>query len=149
VKRVLAVALLGVTAAVCSAAPASAATKSPDTKNPNWNQQDTAVYVVSTLNLLRARDGKACTDFLVKRLKVTQYDVYADQTVQNMYFVVLRRADGSAADTFAYQLGWAKPRDLGSRAVKFGAHRASLQIAQEFRSDPKQLIGSFTSTLPT
>ena len=148
VRRVLAIAALGVAAVGLTAVPASAAGSASHQPAPNWGQHDTAVYVVSTLNLLHTRKGQAITAFLTRTLAVTQYDVLADGSVSALYFIELRRDDGTVAGALAYQLGWPKPQLLTLALPKGVCKHAAATIMQAYRSDPKQLIGSFASTLP-
>lgn len=115
-----------------------------NTGNPvNWQQRDTAVYVVSTLNLLTNRRGR----LVIQRLHPTQFDVFSDTGKQDLYFIQVRRASASVA-VFAYQMGWARPQLISMAAPHSGVRAASDAMAQSFRTDPKQLIGSFTSTTP-
>ncbi len=115
----------------------------------SWSQHDTAVYVVSTLNLLHSHNGQSMTDQFTHKMNVTHYDVYADQSVTNLFFIYLRRDDGSIAGVFAYTMGWSRPRlvFLGS-TTKVRNHSPN-RIALAYRTDAKVLIGSFTSTLPS
>jgi hypothetical protein len=82
------------------------------------------------------------------KLAVTQYDVLADTTVSDLYFIKLRRDDGTVAGALAYQLGWPKPQVLTLALPKGVCKHAAGRIMQAYRSDPKMLIGSFSSTLP-
>lgn len=148
-KRGLVVALLATAGTVFSVMPASAASRNSPPPVTNWNQHDTAVYVVSTLNLLHTKGGKSVVSMLSNRFDVEHYNVYADQNVPNMYFIELVRTDTTVADVFAYQMGWPKPRGMSKKSANWGSHRASSRITQEYKSDPKQLIGSFDSTLPS
>jgi hypothetical protein len=115
----------------------------------NWSQHDTAVYVVSTLNLLHTRTGQSFADLLTHKYNVTHYDVYADQNVSNLYYIQLRRDDGSMAGAFAYSMGWSRPRIVFLGIDKPQASHAPQRIAAEYHTDSKILIGSFTSTLPS
>lgn len=147
-RRLIAIAVLGVAATALSVAPAHAAGTATKPQAPNWSQHDTAVYVVSTLNLLHTKKGDSITAMLTRKLNVAEYDVYADTAVNDLYYIELRRADGSVAGTLAYQLGWAKPQILSLSLPKGVCKHAADKVAQEYRSDPKLLIGTFTSTLP-
>lgn len=149
VKKLVTIALLGVASVMTFTSPAHAASKSITSKTVNWNQHDTAVYVVSTLNLLRTRTGRPIVANLSRRLNVTHYDVYADQTQSNLYFIQLRRDDGTVVGAFAYHMGWAKPRPVSGTARHFVSGRIPGTLQQEYNSDQKFLIGSFTSTMPS
>lgn len=149
-RNVLGIALLGACAAVAGVLPTHAAsTTQTHQHTTNWNQHDTAVYVVSTLNLLHTRDGRAFSSLLSGRLNVTRFDVYADITTPDLYFIQLRRDDGSVAGAFAYRMGWSKPQVLFLSVSKSVAHRGNDKIQAAYRADGKQLIGSFSSTLPS
>jgi hypothetical protein len=148
VRRLIAIAVLGVAAAAASVVPAHAAGSANHPQAPNWSQHDTAVYVVSTLNLLHTRKGDPITAMLTRKLNITEYDVYSDIAVNDLYYIELRRADGVVAGTLAYQLGWPKPQILTLALPKGVCKHADDRVGQEYRSDPKLLIGTFTSTLP-
>lgn len=150
-RRVIAVLLVGMSGVLLNSIPALAAHHDPGRRNEsvtNWGQRDTAVYVVSTLNLLHMRGGRPVVPMLDHRLSVTHFDVFADQSEPGMYFINLKRDDGSVAGSFVYQMGWAKPQLLKIDLTRQVAHRASASIRQEFHTDPKMLIGIFNSTLP-
>jgi hypothetical protein len=164
VAKVLAVLALGAAGIIMSITPANAAGTDPHgqgrptrdhsaTTTPpstvNWSQHDTAVYVVSTLNLLHTRSGRSFPDLVTHKFDVTRYDVYADQSVSNLYYVQLRQDDGTVVGAFAYSMGWPKPRILFLGVDKPQASHAPQRIALAYHSDPKTLIGSFTSTLPS
>ena len=111
---------------------------------PSWQQRDTAVYVVSTLNLLRTPSGQ----LMVVKLNVARFDVYADLVRDDLYFIELRARGGTPIGAAAYQLGWAKPQALSRSLGRLGIVHASRIVFRAYRSDEKQLIGSFTSTVP-
>lgn len=112
----------------------------------NWQQRDTAVYVVSTLNLLgHARNHTVQQMF--QHLNITRIVVYADNDQANLYFIELKRDDSSTAGILAYQLGWPKPKRISWSAGK-AIPSVNSGIAQAYRTDSKTLIGTFTSTLP-
>ena len=127
------------------AVPAHAAGTPTSPPSPiTWQQRDTAVYVVSTLNLVRTPAGQP----LVEKLNAARFDVYADLARADLYFIILRSRDGSVVGAFAYQLGWAKPRSISRSTRLLGIERAPRSVVLAFRTDHKQLIGSFTSTMP-
>lgn len=148
-RRILLVSVLSIVGLAMGVVPASAAGTSSHIKVTNWGQRDTAVYVVSTLNLLHTRNGKPVTALLARKLDVARYDVYADTAVTDLYFIQLRRNDGSVAGVFAYQIGWARPVLVSLSLPRAIAHHANEKIARAYRYDQKQLIGSFGSTLPS
>lgn len=114
----------------------------------NWAARDTAVYVVSTLNLLHTRQGHLVTAVL-EHHGVAHFDVYADATTDGLYFVLLRKDSGSTVGAFAYQMGWSRPQSLFGVTDRFSTiQRTTAGVRQDFKSDSKLLIGSFTSTMP-
>jgi hypothetical protein len=139
---------LGAAALLVSAVPAHAAGSNTHQQAPNWGQHDTAVYVVSTINLLHTRKGQPIIPLLTKKLNIAEYDVLADTSVSELYYIELKRADGTTAGALAYQLGWSKPQILTLALPRGVCKHANDKILQEYRTDSKQLIGSFTSTLP-
>lgn len=147
VNRPVAVCVLGLASVLSFTAPAYAASGSKTSNTINWDQRDTAVYVVSTLNLLRTHNGRPVSVTYARRFNVTKYSVLADTKNADLYFVELKRDDGSTFGVYAYQMGWAKPAALTPSVRHFGARAASSEIAQDYRSDPKVLVGTFTSTL--
>ena len=109
----------------------------------NWQQRDTAVYVVSTVNLLRARDGS----LVVQKLGVARFDVYDDLARPFLYYIELRGANGANLGALAYRMGWSKPLSLSPQTDRLGIRPASPRLLQAYRADRKQLIGTFTSTV--
>jgi hypothetical protein len=85
---------------------------------------------------------------LTDRLGVAHFEVYADLNVPDLYFIQLRREGGGLAGAFVYQMGWQSPESASFLTTRLGVPRAPRKYLQEYRSDPKQLQGSFTSTLP-
>lgn len=116
-------------------------------RGPNWNQRDTAVYVVSTLNLVRVHH-RSLTSVLSSQ-DVTQYDVYADLDVGDQYYIQLKRDDGNVVGVLAYRMGWLKPKSISAFTDKLGVRKAPRSMVTAYKSNHKELIGSFTSTLPT
>jgi hypothetical protein len=115
----------------------------------SWSQRDRAVYVVSTMNVLHCRSGRLLTDMLVRKFGVTHYDVYADQQSSELYFIEPKRDDGTSAGSLAYQMGWAAPMSVSTFLDKLHIHHAPGSAVSAYRNDLKQLIGSFTSTIPS
>lgn len=115
----------------------------------DWGQRDTAVYVVSTLNLLHSPRGGSMATRLTRRLGIARFDVYADTRVTDLYFIELRRQNGDIAGAFAYQMGWVKPLSVTAFCDRLGAPRAPARIVESYRNDSRQFIGSFTSTMPS
>lgn len=114
-----------------------------------WRQKDAAIYVVSTLNLVRTRDGQALPGVLTEHLGVERFDVYVDGQTRGLYFIELQRADGSRVGTLAYHMGWLKPQAVSALSSQLGLARATGQVSRDYKTDFKQLIGSFTSTMPS
>lgn len=112
----------------------------------NWQQRDTAVYVVSTLNLL-GHTGRHTVQQLFQRLHITHIDVYADTAQSDLYFIELQRDDMSTAGVLGYRMGWSRPKRISWPAGKT-VPAVTAAIAQAYRTDEKTLIGTFTSTLP-
>lgn len=119
-----------------------------DQRPVNWNQHDTAVYVVSTLNLLRTRSGRPFTSIWVRKGRVTHFDVYADGSQDNLYFIEMKRSDDSVVGALAYQMGWDRPRTVTTSITRFHIPSAPDKVIQSYQSDVKFSIGSFSSTLP-
>lgn len=158
-RRIVALLLVGLIGFGWGVVPVGAAGKpqqpgSPQQRVPhratgtNWEQRDTAIYVVSTLNLVRCNHRQPLSSALTA-LGVTRYDVLADTNVQNLYFVEARRDNGSLVGALAYEMGWARPRAVTSFPVKIGVRPASRDIVQSYKVDSKQLMATFTSTMPT
>ena len=128
-------------------ASARGVTAAAHTSDSNWAQRDRAVYVVSTLNLLHARNGRLLITVFTHKLGVTHYDVFADGGVSDLYFVELKREDGSSAGALAYQMGWLAPMSVSTSLDRLHVRHAPATAATAYRTDAKQLIGSFTSTI--
>jgi hypothetical protein len=144
---VLLVLLATVLSVLVSVSPALAKGSKSSPQKVDWAQRDTAVYVVSTLNLLHNSRGEALVPVLAKKYDVTQYRVLDDLDVTNLYFVQLR-SDQQLLGTVAYEMGWQKPMSVSSFADKLGIRPAPGDVLDNFRADPKKAIGTFTSTLP-
>lgn len=138
----------GVLTLAISIIPAHASVRT-DQRAVNWNQHDTAVYVVSTLNLLRTHDGRPFTSIWERRGRVTHFDIYADGSQDNLYFIEMKRSDNSMVGALAYQMGWDKPRTVTPSITKFHIPSAPDRVIQSYQNDAKTAIGSFTTTLPT
>ncbi|HEX6508009.1 MAG TPA: hypothetical protein VF221_10285 [Chloroflexota bacterium] len=132
-----------------TAVPARAAGSTAHQHAVNWSQHDSAVYVVSTLNLIRSHGGRTLSSALMQKYGVTHFDVYGDLESSDLYFIELRKDDGSSFATLAYQMGWQKPMSLSPALDRFHVRRAPYAVSSEYHTDSKQLIGSFTSTLPS
>jgi hypothetical protein len=102
--------------------------------------------VVSTLNLVRVHHRSLSSKLAA--LGVTQYDVYADLDVRDQYYVDLKRDDGTVLGSLAYRMGWIKPKSVSPFTDKLGVGKAPGSVLNDFKKDDKELIGSFTSTLP-
>jgi hypothetical protein len=148
VRRILGIVLLGFTGLLLPALPAHAAGGTTHQHAIDWGQHDTAVYVVSTLNVLHTRRGQSVAALMARRLHVAHYEVWDDLSLSDLYFILLKRDDGSLAGALAYQMGWPQPLGLSTNLGRMGVHSAPTIAVTAYRTDPKQLIGSFTSTLP-
>lgn len=148
VHRVFAIIALGLLGLVGATLPVSAAGNQTHQHAVDWSQHDTAVYVVSTLNVLHTRRGQPVVGLMSKRLGIVRYDVWSDLDTADLYFIQLKKTDGTGAGTLAYQMGWPQPLSISRLVGRLGVHSAPSTIADAFRTDPKQLIGTFTSTLP-
>lgn len=115
-----------------------------------WQQYDTALYVVSTLNLFHDPSGRALTGMWQHRGGVHQYDVFLDADHANLYFIELKRADGTTVGAFAYELGWPKPRLIEGRlpGLRPDPTSDSITLEKAYGTDHKVLLASFSSTLP-
>jgi hypothetical protein len=135
---------------LCSTAlPAFAAGDSThSSQNANWDRRDAAIYVVSTINLLHTKDGRPVSSLLTDKYGIAHFEVYSDLNAPDLYFIQLRREGGGLAGALAYQMGWQMPASISSLTNRLGVHDASRKYRQAYKSDPKQLQGSFTSTLP-
>jgi hypothetical protein len=116
---------------------------------PSWSQRDCAVYVISTMNLLHFRSGRSLTSALTQKYGVTHYDVYADQQTRDLYFIEPKTDGGSSVGAFAYEMGWLVPMSVASSLDKLHVRHAPTLVFSDYRADAKQLIESFTSTLPS
>ena len=114
----------------------------------DWGTHDTAVYVVSTVNVLRTRTGRPIGRLLRHKLGVRRYNVYADGEVTDLYFIDMVKLDGTSIGTLAYKMGWQKPMSLSSVFDNLSISQAPNTISTGYKSDKKTLIGSFTSTMP-
>jgi hypothetical protein len=130
------------------AAPANAAHRRDTATRVNWAQHDTAVYVVSTLNLLRLQNGQPVTNLFKNQLHVKKYTVEVDTVVPDLYFIDLVNRSNANVGTFAYKMGWQKPEaitDFGVTTVP----RATPEIVTAYRSDHRSKVATFNSTLPS
>jgi len=112
----------------------------------SWAEHDTAVYVVSTLNLVRTH-RHSLPDRLT-HFGITRYEVYSDLDKADVYFIELRRADGTIVGALVYRMGWLKPESVSLFTDRLGVQKAPRPLVEAYESDRKALIGSFTSTLP-
>jgi hypothetical protein len=101
------------------------------------------------MNLLHWRNGHLVTTMLVHKFGVTHYDVYADQLSSDLYFIEPKRDDGTSAGALAYQMGWVAPMSVSPFLDKLHIRHAPGIAISAYHNDPKQLIGSFASTIPS
>jgi hypothetical protein len=116
--------------------------------NANWGQRDTAVYVVSTLNVCRNHKGQPISTALQRRFLATKYSVLEDTKNQDLYFIEVKKDDDTVIGAYAYQMGWVKPQAITPALAHFGMRRATGDIAADYKSDPKVLMATFSSTRP-
>lgn len=129
-------------------APANAAHRQDTRSHVNWAQRDTAVYVVSTLNLLRLDNGQPITNLFKYQLHVKKYTIEADTSVPDLYFIDLVNKSNTVVGTFVYKMGWQKPEaitDFGVSTVP----RATPDLANAYRTDHRAKVATFSSTLPS
>ena len=149
-RRALCVVLLLELFALCGfASRAAAAAKSTRQGETNWQRRDTAVYVVSTVNLLRTSDGRPAARVLMRQMGIARFDVYQDLVNQDLYYIQLKHSDGTAVGALAYVLGWQMPRSITLLTDRLGIKKASDIVTQAYRADPKQFMASFRSTMPS
>jgi hypothetical protein len=149
VYRLLVACALGLLSVVAFSAPSFAAGSRANLgNNANWNQRDTAVYVVSTLNVCRNQKGRPISTVLQKRFLATKYSVLADTKNQDLYFIEVKKDDGSVVGAYAYQMGWVKPQAITVALAHFGMKQASGDLVTDYKSDSKLLIATFSSTRP-
>ncbi|MBV9282179.1 MAG: hypothetical protein JOZ41_19025 [Chloroflexi bacterium] len=101
------------------------------------------------MNLLRVAHGRSLPDVLTRDFSVARFDVIADLNNEDLYFVQLKSDQGAVVGALAYRMGWFKPRSVSALTDRLGVHPAPRMIADAYRNDPKQTIGTFTSTLPS
>lgn len=148
-SRIVVAALLTVACVGMAISPARAAGNGSHSEQQTyWKQQDTAVYVVSTLNLLR-HDHTAFVTLATQKLKVARFAVYEDLDSTNVYFINLLRADGSRVGTLTYVMGWQLPRSLSSSLNKYGVHAAPDYLVTAYKTDSKRLMETFKTSLPS
>jgi hypothetical protein len=149
VYRLLVACVLGLLSVVAIGAPSYAAGAPVKLgNNANWNQRDTAVYVVSTLNVCRNHKGQPISNVLQRRFLATKYSVLADTKNQDLYFIEVKKDDGSVIGAYAYQMGWVRPQAITPALAHFGIKQAAGDMVSDYKSDPKALIATFSSTRP-
>jgi hypothetical protein len=117
---------------------------------PDWNQQDTAAYVVSTLNLLHTRTGRPLVTTLTRSANVDRFEVWEVLGgPRGLYIIQLKDAYGEWLGAFVYRMGWMKPMSASPLTDHLGVRHAWPRILNLSRQYPKKLIGTFGSTLPT
>lgn len=147
-RRTLVLIALTVLPLLATVPSAHAMSKTSRRTQAPWSELDTAVYVLSTLNLLHTKQGRPLTDLLTRKLAITRYDIYADTVLSDVYFVELLRDDGIPGGVLVYRLGWSVPEIVTLAIHASVGKQAPKQLVAAYRRDAKHLIGSFTSTLP-
>jgi hypothetical protein len=146
--RKVVIVLSGLLLGLSVAAPANAAHRRATQTTVNWAQRDAAVYVVSTLNLLRTDTGQPVSTVFKSQLHVKRYMIEADASLPDLYYIELVSKGNTVVGTFAYKMGWQKPAaitDFGYISVP----RATADIVSAYRTDRHMKVASFTSTLPS
>lgn len=127
------------------AVPAHAAGgTTPKSGTVNWQDRDTATYVVSTLNLVRTPQGRAVTE----TMHAATYVMLADTARSGLYFVDLHDRSDSIIGSFVYWMGWMQAVSLTRLPAGLHVRTASAALVQAYHQDPKRVIGVFTSTFP-
>lgn len=139
---------LALPAHVLRAAPHTGDRNGVATADANWETRDTAVYIVSTLNLLRTRAGKPVVEVFERRDDVSKYVVLDDRRSQYLYFIELQRADGSVFGAYAFRMGWARPLAVTRSVSRFGVRLATPAVIAAYRSDPTVTLMAFPSPVP-
>jgi len=147
-RRGFIVACVALASLAWSVLPVSAATTSGHQHQVHWKKRDTAIYVVSTVNLLRDDGGKLLAPSLKSELQINRFAVYADTLQTDLYFIVLRHGP-DVVGALAYKMGWPQPMSVSAATDQIGARKALPAIVQAYSSDPKSLMGTFKSTLPS
>jgi hypothetical protein len=146
--RKVTIALIGLILGAAISAPAHAATHRSSQSDVNWAQRDTAVYVVSTLNLLHTSAGQPMTDVFKNQFHVKRYVVEADAVVPDLYFIDLLGKSQTVVGVFAYKMGWQKPQVITDFTIA-GLPHASADIVSAYRTDHHTRVATFRSTLPS
>lgn len=141
--------LLAMVAGLVSAMPGQAGAAGRIHRAIDWQQRDTAIYVVSTLNLVHVRHNQPLVSVVQSRLDVTRYAVYSAAREPNLFFIRMQLDDGSCAGALAYRMGWRMPRSISTSVRRLGVSTAPVPDVRAYWSGPKKLIGTFTSTLPS
>lgn len=126
----------------------SRTTPKPIAGTSGWAVHDTAVYVLSTVNLLHTGGGVPASKYLIPTSHVKLYDVFQDTRISDLYFIQMERSNESTGGVFVYRIGWAKPMFVSPNSLARIAVRAPAWLADEYHAGHKHLIGSFTSTVP-
>lgn len=145
--RLIAVTALTLAGLLAWTLPAHAAADGVVTAPGTFSDQDTAVYVVSTLNLVRTGDRQSLVSVLTERYGAVRFAVWEDLVTQT-FVIEAKRADGSNAAMLVYRLGWDKPYSYSRLTAALGVPRSPRGVEGHFRSHAKRLLGSFSSTLP-
>jgi hypothetical protein len=124
----------------------SAAGLPPSPGGSTWMDHDTAVYVVSTLNLLRTPRGHSSTRLLVRKMHATHVEVWKDLKVDGLFFIEFKRDDSSIVGALAYEMGWTKPAGVLPIMDRFGVTPAPAAVVKAFKIDPTRLLESFGSS---
>jgi hypothetical protein len=153
--RFVIIAVLILVGLLACAVPAHAADPAPTsvptpmaTAAPfNWNEYDTAAYVVSTLNVVRTGDRRLLVPLMTAQYGVTRFAVWDDLQTDG-YVIQLKRASGVNVAQLVYKLGWDQAGSYSRLTDRLGVPRPPQAIEGHFRTHAKRLIGTFNATLP-
>jgi hypothetical protein len=114
----------------------------------SWRERDTAIYVLSTLNLLSGLSPDALTQRLRRTAHIRSYAVATDLLKPGIYFILLERADTTIDGACVYRMGWLAPQAATSLPPPLRARWASWSMGVAYRSDPTRVVYSATSLMP-
>jgi hypothetical protein len=145
-KRPVLALLISLTLFALAALPARASQSSGAV---DWQSHDTAVYVVSTINLLHPVNGVPAARAFHDVLGTERYAVLADQVWPDRYFIALQGSSGEVVGALEYALGWRKPRAVTDSTIHLGIRPAGRHGIRAYHHDLQLQIGVFTSPSPT
>jgi len=151
VNRLAALLCAGIVAlGICSSGVHAAGNPPQTTRTQqptDWSQQDTAAYVVSTLNLLRTRAGHPLVATLTQGSDVSRFEVWAVIGQPDLYVIQLKDDYGKWVGALVYRMGWMRPMSASPLTEHLGVRHAWHRVLSLSRQYPKKLIGTFGPTL--